>query len=227
VSFYIDWWLLIVLGAVIALISRLKPIYRKDGFLFYWLCAIVLVFFMILSVGLFCQLTPADNGFLGNFNYNMYDLITGGMWSKYNGTTSLWGPLASLSPYSSYYSQLFAASQANGLPMPTSTEFMFASGEPFLKCGANGAWVTNASGVSVLISSNTYPLFTPGPLNVFPFTKGVPFNDLTTMVEYHRVYLFAGICMFVTYPGWLYIGTQLGFLLFGRKPGDKGILYLL
>ncbi|HMF33533.1 MAG TPA: hypothetical protein VKK79_19070 [Candidatus Lokiarchaeia archaeon] len=219
-SFYIDWWLLIVMGAVIALITRLKPLYRKDGFLFYWLCAIVLVFFFILSVGLFCQLTPADNSFLGNFNQAMWALIKG-------DTTSMWGQLASLSPYGEYYKELTAWSLANGVPLPTSTEFMYSSGEAFIKCGANGAWVSNASGTLIQISTIDYPIFTAGPLNVFPFTKGVPFNDLTTLVNYHRVYLFGGICLFITYPGWLYLGTQIGYLLFGRKPGDKGILYML
>ncbi|MHA1758560.1 MAG: hypothetical protein ACTSVV_17480 [Promethearchaeota archaeon] len=54
----------------------------------------------------------------------------------------------------------------------------------------------------------------------------VPFDDLEGLVK-HPLHLFFGICMFISYPGWLYLGTQLGFLLFGRKPGDKGALGFL
>ncbi len=64
-------------------------------------------------------------------------------------------------------------------------------------------------------------------LNTFPFSGGVPFNNLETLAKYHPMYLFGGICMLCCYPAFLYIGTQLGYLFFGRKPGDKGILYLL
>ncbi len=53
-----------------------------------------------------------------------------------------------------------------------------------------------------------------------------PFHDLQGLAA-HPLYLFFGICMFITYPGWLFLGTQLGFLIFGRKPGDKGILGFL
>ena len=67
----------------------------------------------------------------------------------------------------------------------------------------------------------------------FMYTSGleqlkphVPFEDLEGLAK-HPLYLFFGLCMFITYPGWLYLGTQLGFLLFGRKPGDKGALGFL
>lgn len=68
----------------------------------------------------------------------------------------------------------------------------------------------------------------PGPtwLNGY-FGKGVPFNNLEELCIQHPVYLFGAILMFCCYPGFLYLGTQLGYLLFGRKPGDKGILGLL
>lgn len=54
----------------------------------------------------------------------------------------------------------------------------------------------------------------------------VPFDDLAGLAT-HPLHLFFGICMFVCYPGFLYLGTQVGFLIFGRKPGDKGVLGFL
>lgn len=50
-----------------------------------------------------------------------------------------------------------------------------------------------------------------------------PFDDLAGLAK-HPLHLFFGICFFITYPGWLYLGTQIGFLIFGRKKGDKGAL---
>jgi hypothetical protein len=49
-SFFLDPWLLVISGIVIALISRLRWFYRKDGFLFYYLCVIVLAAFYLFSV---------------------------------------------------------------------------------------------------------------------------------------------------------------------------------
>jgi hypothetical protein len=139
-------------------------------------------------------------------------------------TTSIWGDLALWSPFKVYYDNLAAWSQALGLPAPTSTEYMFSSGYEFLKCGVNGVAVSNVGGTLVTFPTNW---ISPIWLNVFPFQWGVPFNNLETMVRFHPMYLFGGICIFACYPAFLYIGTQLGYLLFGRKPGDKGVIYLL
>ncbi len=213
-SFFIDWWALIVAGIACALISRLKPFYRKDGFLFYYLCAIVLVIFYTLSIGLLCDIGPEDNAFLGPMNQSFFALIKG-------DETSIWGPLAGLSPFKEYYANLTAWSINHGVAIPTSTEFEFSSGYEFIKCGAEGAFL-EIGGAPIQIN-----YITPIWLNIFPFRGGIPFNNMEQLVMYHPMYLFGGICMFCCYPAFLYIGTQLGYLLFGRKPGDKGIIYLI
>ncbi len=94
-SFFVDWWMLILFGIACALVSRLKPFYRKDGFLFYYLCAAVLVVFYVVSVGMLCELDAIDNPVLGSINESFFALIKG-------DTTSMWGSLASLSPWAQY-----------------------------------------------------------------------------------------------------------------------------
>ncbi len=223
-SFFVDWCLLIIFGIGCALISRLKPFYRKDGFLFYYLCAIVLVVFYTVSVGMFCELGwdrgvgdelmwGNDNQILGSMNELFFELLRG-------NTNSAWGSLASLSPFQEYYLNLTNWSVANGVAVPTSTEFIFSSGFEFIKSGSQGAFIELESTIY------TIGYIQPIWLN-FLFFRGVPFNNLEQLAVYHPVALFGGICLFATYPAFLYIGTQLGYLFFGRKPGDKGILYLL
>ncbi len=213
-SLFLDWWMLIIFGIAIALVSRLKPFYRKDGFLFYYLCAIVLVIFYTVSVGMLCELGPEDNAILGPMNDAFFALMKG-------DTASIWGSLASFSPFKLYYDNLITWSSTNLLPLPTSTEFMFSSGYEFIKCGAEGAFL-KIGGAPIAIN-----YIQPIWLNVFPFRWGVPFNNLEQLVKFHPMYLFGGICLIAAYPAFLYIGTQMGYLFFGRKPGDKGIIYLL
>jgi len=94
-------------------------------------------------------------------------------------------------------------------PDATSCEFMFSSGQFWLK-----DWYTAPDGIFKWIGSI--------------FNTHVPFDSLGEMVSGgYNLYLFFAIAMFSCYPGFLYVGTQLGFLLFGRKNGDKGVLGLL
>jgi len=63
----------------------------------------------------------------------------------------------------------------------------------------------------------------------FMYSSGifdVPFQNLQELITY-PAYLYLGIVMFILYPAFLYIGTQTGYALFGRKPGDKGLLGLI
>ena len=96
-------------------------------------------------------------------------------------------------------------------PDATSFEFMFSSGLETLKDwdGPN-----TPEGIFKWIGSlvNTH----------------VPFDSLAEAIAGgHNLYIFFGVAMFSAYPFFLYSGTQLGFLLFGRKPGDKGIIGFL
>ena len=90
----------------------------------------------------------------------------------------------------------------------SSTEFMYSS--------ANVLW--NWGDVNIKDPG--------GRLNGF-LGNGVPFNNLEELVADHPMYLYGGIVMFSLYPAFLYLGTQLGYLLFGRKPGDKGVIGFL
>ena len=95
-------------------------------------------------------------------------------------------------------------------PDATSCEFMFSSAEEWIKDGNSG----DLNGLGAFF----------GGL----FNTEVPFESLEEMITGgHQLYLFFGIFMFCCYPAFLYIGTQIGFLLFGRKPGDKGVIGLL
>jgi len=55
------------------------------------------------------------------------------------------------------------------------------------------------------------------------FGKGAPFNNLEELCSQHPLYLFGWILIFCCYPGFLYLGTQIGYLLFGKKTRDKGV----
>ena len=91
----------------------------------------------------------------------------------------------------------------------TSTEFMFSSAELWIK-----DYTSAQPGLGKLIGSI--------------FKTEVPFNSLSELVSGgHNLYLFFGVAMFCCYPFFLYGGTQIGFLIFGRKPGDKGALGFL
>lgn len=54
----------------------------------------------------------------------------------------------------------------------------------------------------------------------------VPFNNLNGLVKcpYHLLF---GMIMFTLYPALLYGGTRIGFLLFGTKKLDKGVIGFL
>jgi len=72
-------------------------------------------------------------------------------------------------------------------------------------------------------ATSTEFMYTTGLECLKPY---VPFNNLAGLVR-HPLYLLFGMVMFVLYPGWLYLGVQLGWLMFGRKKGDKGALGFL
>ncbi|MFO8018551.1 MAG: hypothetical protein R6U96_07945 [Promethearchaeia archaeon] len=59
-------------------------------------------------------------------------------------------------------------------------------------------------------------------------SNGFKFSNLQDLTQgKNKLLLFFGVAMFCTYPGWLILGVKIGFLLFGRKTGDKGLLGLL
>ena len=94
-------------------------------------------------------------------------------------------------------------------PNATSCEFMFSSAEPWIK-----NWETAPDGIFKWLGS------------IFNFH--VPFDNLAELVAGgYNQYLMFGVAMFCAYPLFLYLGTQVGFLIFGRKPGDKGALGFL
>lgn len=97
---------------------------------------------------------------------------------------------------------------AHPIAAESSTEFMYSSANMFWDWGTIN--IKDAGGI----------------LNGF-FGQGVPFNSLEELVADHPMYLYGGILIFCLYPAFIYLGTQLGYLLFGRKPGDKGVIGLL
>jgi hypothetical protein len=171
-SFWLDWWLLIVYGVAITIITRilqhLKIAAKKDTLFNKYLFFIIIIGFYVFSVGLFCGFSAQPGGvnpfgFLGNVNDMFFN------WIK----TSL---------YPAYY-------QAN--PTFTSTEFMFSSGEEWLKnMGA------------------------------------APFDNLQGLLQ-HPFHLFVAIGLFMMYPYFLRWGVRLGEMMFGSKPGKKGMLGIL
>ncbi|MHA1274752.1 MAG: hypothetical protein ACTSQJ_10470 [Promethearchaeota archaeon] len=175
-SFFLDWWMLIGCGIIIALFSKI--FYKEDSFLKYTLSILVLVVFYTFSIALFCELNAEEHGFLGQLNEFFFGFVQ----------------------------NMFPEYYANH-PEATSCEFMYSSGEEWIKNWQNGTGLGGWAG-SILKTE-------------------VPFDNLEELVKYHKLYLFFGIVMFCTYPFYLYVGTQLGFLMFGRKPGDKGALGLL
>ena len=72
-------------------------------------------------------------------------------------------------------------------------------------------------------ATSTEFMYSSGLEQLKPF---VPFDDLEGLAQ-HPLHLFFGILMFITYPGWLILGVKIGHLMFGRKPGDKGVLGFL
>jgi len=107
--------------------------------------------------------------------------------------------------------RIMFASYFENHPDATSFEFMYSSGFEFLKDwdGPNTP-ETIFKWIGSLVNTN------------------VPFDSLAEAIaEGHNLYIFLGAVMFSAYPLFLYSGTQLGFLLFGRKPDDKGVLGFL
>ena len=96
-------------------------------------------------------------------------------------------------------------------PDATSFEFMYSSGFEWLK-DWDGPYTSDGilKWIGSLVNTN------------------VPFESLGEAVSGgNMLYIFFGVAMFSAYPFFLYSGTQLGFLLFGRKPDDKGVIGFL
>ena len=185
-SFFFDWWMLVLIGIGIAAIS--KRHYKEDSMLKYSLSIITLLMFYVISISLFCELTGDKHGVLGAVNDFMY------------GSKADPGLL-----------RIMFADYFKNHPDATSFEFMYSSGFEWLKDwdGPN-----TPEGIFKWIGSLV--------------NTNVPFESFAEAVAGgHMLYIFFGVAMFSAYPFFLYAGTQLGFLMFGRKPGDKGVLGFL
>ncbi|MGQ4875568.1 MAG: hypothetical protein ACP6IY_15985 [Promethearchaeia archaeon] len=141
-----------------------KKFYKEDSFLSVTLSVIILLLFYIVSGSLFCELNAKDHGALGAMNENFFNLLKG-IWAGYYENN----------------------------PDATSCEFMFTSGEQWIK-----DWLINNN----MDFNNLQELCAPGP---------------------QRILILCGILMFALYPVWLYLGIKIGIFLFGRQPGDKGV----
>lgn len=53
----------------------------------------------------------------------------------------------------------------------------------------------------------------------------IQFDNLSGLAQ-QPMHLFAAVALFSLYPYWLFVGVKLGELLFGSKPGKKGIYHL-
>ncbi|MGV9198613.1 MAG: hypothetical protein ACOC4M_07215 [Promethearchaeia archaeon] len=72
-SFYLDWWMLIGTGVVIALLCRI--FYKEDSFLMYELGTLALVVFFTFSIALFAELNVEEHGFLGFVNETFFAIV--------------------------------------------------------------------------------------------------------------------------------------------------------
>jgi hypothetical protein len=163
-SFFLDVWMLIIIGIAISLIG--KKFYKEDSYLKPTLSILVLALFYFISISLFCELNGTDHGIIGSINESFFNLLK---WM-----------------FAGYY-------ETNPEAAGSSTEFMFSSGQQWLK-----DLLKNNN-----MDFNSFAeLSAPGP---------------------QRILIFLGIWMFAMYPLWLYLGIKIGVMLFGRKPGDKGI----
>lgn len=179
-SFFFDWWMLVLIGIGIAAIS--KRHYKEDSMLKYTLSILTLVVFYVISVGLFSELNAQQHGFLGALNDWFFGLLK--------------------TMFSSYYINH---------PDATSFEFMYSSGLEWLK------------GWDSIYTNDDIFKWIGSILNT-----NVPFDSMADAITGgHHYYIYFGVIMFSAYPFFLYAGTQLGFMLFGRKPDDKGVLGFL
>jgi hypothetical protein len=168
-SYWLDWWMLIGIGVIIVLITRLLPKIgiklSPDSYLPKYLFVLTILLFYIFSGSLFAGFSEDGSNPLGLGTVN--DFFFGFI------KTYL---------YPNYYA---------AHPNATSTEFMYSSGEQWLKdAGA------------------------------------APFDDLEGLAH-HPFHLFVGVFLFMLYPYFLRAGMRLGEILFGSKPGKKGIIHLL
>ena len=72
-SFYLDWWMLIATGVVIALLCRI--FYKEDSFLMYELGILALFVFFTFSIALFTELNVEEHGFLGFINETFFNIV--------------------------------------------------------------------------------------------------------------------------------------------------------
>lgn len=232
-----------------------KEEHHEDSFFVYTMSILVLVVFYSLSVGLFCELGWSaewgfDNPVFGRANelfFNMvrtmpgfddyylrhpyasstdfmfssgYEFLKSGLGGNWftNWIGGMFGfevPFDRLMPWYAYedFTVLVPASQS-GWDFDVTVAWL----QDFVDAYPN--WATMADSTPVTVNGTNYGTW--GAL------KDTLLPVLTAEgLAQHPMFLFGGVIMFATYPGFLYMGTQLGYMLWGRKKGDLGVLGLL
>ncbi|MHA1734480.1 MAG: hypothetical protein ACTSU5_21285 [Promethearchaeota archaeon] len=248
-SFFLDWWMLIGLGVFITLVERIIRQYKpkEDSFFVYTMSILTLVVFFTLSVGLFCELGWSaewgyDNPVLGRMNEFFFNTI-----KNMPGYRDYYArhPYASSTDfmYSSGYEFLKSGHGGNwfsnwlggmfGFNVPFDRLMPWNTyPDPTVLVTVNGHDITVGLLKEILAANANWDSLSPEAV-VYTFTDGTEVTKavldpvLTASLVQHPMFLFGGILMFCTYPAWLYLGTQLGYMLWGRKKGDIGVLGLL
>lgn len=245
-----DWWLLIVMGIGITGIERVirqfKP--KKDSFFVYFASAITLAIVLSVSVGLFAELGWSkqwgyDNPVLGRATEWFFNLVKGmpGFADYYARH-----PYASSTDfmYSSGYEFLKSGvggnwlsnwlGQAFGFEVPFDRLLPWYGYDDYVVLlDVNGHDVNVALLKEIVAANPNWQSMAPDAV-LYSFGDGTeltkallePVLAAEGLVQ-HPGFLFGGVLMFVCYPAFLYVGTQLGYMLWGRKKGDLGILGLL
>ncbi len=251
-SFFLAWLILILAGMVITLVERVLREYKpkEDSFFVYTVSILVLVVFLCVSVGLLCEIGWSDawgydNPVFGRINEYIFNII-----KDIPGFDDYYArhPFASSTDYMFSSGFEFLKSGVGGNWLTNWLGNLFGFEVPFdrlLPWNAYDDYVVLVQYQDFNITVSwlkdfvaAYPDWTTMDPATLIDVGGIQVSwaELKPILEpiltadglaQHPMFLFGGVLMVCTYPGFLWAGTQLGYMVWGRKKGDLGILGLL